>query len=88
MTPEVRYEASCGIRPPRRGGKVRGVAYVFEPGGGLELWNCGHDHAPGVRNCQLLTPEQRADARACAETWLNGQIDGGHLDRYPITHDG
>jgi hypothetical protein len=87
-TPTVRYAASSGIRPARRGGKVRGVAYEYEPGGGMQLWYCDHDHAPGVKRCQELTDEQRAEAQACAEAWLRDQIASGQLSPRPITQDG
>ena len=43
------YEAGHGIRPPNRRGRYRAVAWECVPGGGMELWHCDHDHAPGVR---------------------------------------
>jgi hypothetical protein len=71
---EAHYVAGLGIRPPRKGGRVRGVAHGFEPGGGMELWHCDHDHAPGVKDCRKLTPEQRKAAIDCSAKWLRGQV--------------
>jgi hypothetical protein len=78
------YEAGSGIRPPHKGGKVRGVAHEIVPGGGMELWHCDHDHAPGVKDCRKLTAEQRADAAACAEAHLRAEISAGRLPDMPI----
>jgi hypothetical protein len=78
------YEPGLGIRPPRRGGKVRGVARELEPGGGMELWHCDHDHAPGVHDVRELAPSQRAAATRCARDWLVAQIRDGHLHRLPV----
>lgn len=71
------YTAGSGIRPPTRSGKVRGVAWEFVPGGGMELWHCDHDHAPGVRSMQLVSDVQRAEAEQCAVTWLRTQAGSG-----------
>lgn len=70
------YEAGVGIRPPRKSGKVRGVARDSD---GMELHACEHDHAPGVRSCQLLTPAQASEAMACAETWIQQEQASGRL---------
>jgi hypothetical protein len=70
------YTAGLGIRPPTRRGKV--------PGGGMELWSCGHDHATGVRSCQDLTDAQRAEAQACSKAWLEQQIAGGLIVAMPV----
>jgi hypothetical protein len=79
------YEAAAGIRPPyKRTGRVRGVAYEMGPGGGVELWHCEHDHAPGVRVMPSILPGQRETAEECAEEWLTGQIRDGHLPPLPI----
>lgn len=80
------YEATAGIRPAHgRGGRVRGVAYEYVPGGGVELHSCDHDHAPGVRDCRKLTPKQRDAAADCAAEWLAGQISAGELNDLPVT---
>lgn len=76
---EPHYEAGSGIRPPRRGGKVRAVAREVVPGGGMELWHCDHDHAPGVRDMRQVTQAQRDVTEACAATWLAGEIADGRL---------
>lgn len=68
------YEAGYGIRPPRKSGKVRGVAYEIVQGGGTELWYCEHDHAEAPR----------AQARACARNWLQDQISQGRLQPLPV----
>lgn len=79
-----RYEVYPGIRPPRKSGKIRGVAAEVVPGGGLELWSCEHDHAPGVRRVQDLTPQQAAEAMGCAESYLAGRMDNGTLHRMRV----
>jgi hypothetical protein len=79
MEAQPRYVAGFGIRR----GKLRGVAREFAPGGGLELWYCDHDHAPGVRRCPDLTPAQRAGAQQCALSWLVTQIQDGWLQSLP-----
>lgn len=80
------YEASVGIRPPRaKAGRVRGVAYEMVPGGGMELWHCGHDHAPGVNDMQRILPHQYEAAANCAEEWLNSQVFSGALQPMPVT---
>jgi hypothetical protein len=81
------YEAGLGIRPPRKSGKVRGVAREVVPGGGAELWHCDHDHAPGVRSCQILTPAQQEEASRCARDWIAGQIRDGALLDMPVRYD-
>jgi hypothetical protein len=81
---EPHYVAGSGIRPPRRDGKYRGVAREIVPGGGLELWACDHDHAPGVRSCQLVTEAQRAEAEQCAVAWLARQIVDGFIVSWPV----
>jgi len=78
------YTAGSGIRPPTRRGKVRGVAREIVPGGGMELWHCDHDHAPGVRSCQDLTVAQRTDALQCAQAWLNRQIAARLIMDMPV----
>lgn len=82
------YEAGLGIRPPRKSGKVRGVAREVVPGGGMELWSCDHDHAPSVRSCLDLTRDQHAEATRCARDWLATQIHDGHLTRMPVRDEG
>jgi hypothetical protein len=84
----ARYEGGIGIRPPRKGGKVRGIARVYEPDGGMELWACDHNHAPGVKSCEDVTPEQRAEASQCAKAWLDGQVAAGHLAVLPVMIEG
>lgn len=81
------YDAGFGIRPPRKSGKVRGVAQEIVCGGGVELWFCDHDHAPGVRDCRQLTADQRATAADCAAQWLSGEIDAGRLLPMPVWRD-
>jgi hypothetical protein len=78
------YEAGSGIRPARRGGRFRAVAHEVVPGGGLELWACDHDHAPGVRDVRQVSDAQRAGAEACAAEWLARQIEDGHLYSMPV----
>jgi hypothetical protein len=78
------YEAGSGIRPPRRGGRYRAVAHEVVPGGGMELWHCDHDHAPGIRSCQQVSDAQRAEAETCAAVWLRGQIEDGRLYSMPV----
>jgi hypothetical protein len=82
------YEAGAGIRPPNRRGRVRAVAWEIVPGGGMELWHCDHDHAPGVRNVQLLGPDEREAAFRCAAEWLAGRIADGHLHPLPVIREG
>jgi len=82
------YEAGLGIRPPRKGGRVRGVAHEVVVGGGMELWHCDHDHAPGVRNCQQLTDVQRAEAQECSRAWIQEQIEQGRLYPMPVWAEG
>ena len=84
---EWRYEVSAGMRPPRKSGRVRGVVYEAEPGGGMEIWHCDHDHAPGVRDCRLLTEGQRAQAYACAGSWLREQISRGFRTELPVVRE-
>lgn len=84
---EWRYEVGAGIRPPRTSGRVRGVAREVEPSGGIELWHCEHDHAPGVRDCRKLTEEQTAAAQACAERWLEDQMASGVRPRLPVVRE-
>jgi hypothetical protein len=81
------YEAGLGIRPPNRRGRVRGVARERLVGGGMDLWYCDHDHAPGVRDCRVLTPAQRAEATDCAAAWITAGVRGGALFPMPITRD-
>lgn len=81
------YLAHSGIRPPRRGGKVRGVAREVVPGGALELWSCDHDHAPGVTSVRQLTPAQHDEACRCAEAWIAAQIAGGLILSLPVERD-
>jgi hypothetical protein len=82
------YEVGVGIRPPRKSGKVRGVAREHVEGGGLELWHCDHDHAPGVRSIQQLTPAQREAAEACAGAWVREQqAVGGLFASWPVKRD-
>lgn len=80
------YEAGYGIRDARgrsrASGKVRGVAREIVAGGGMELWACQHDHAPGVRDCRQLTTAQRKEAAACAAAWAENEITAGA--RYPM----
>jgi hypothetical protein len=78
------YEVHAGIRPPRRSGKVRGVLAEHVEGGGLELWHCGHDHAPGVRRIPDLTPEQEAAAVACAIEHAEQEKLAGRLSDWPV----
>lgn len=78
------YEVFAGIRPPRKSGKVRGVAMEVVPGGALELWHCDHDHGPGVKRCPDLTPEQRTLAEMCAAEWVTQQIRDGRLPEMPV----
>jgi hypothetical protein len=56
-------------------------------GGGMDLWFCDHDHAPGVRDCRELTPAQRAEAADCAAAWIAGRITSGALFPMPVTRD-
>jgi hypothetical protein len=81
---DPRYVAGHGIRPPRRGGKVRGVAREIVPGGGVELWHCDHDHAPGIRDCRKLGSLQRAEAQQCAAAWLDRQVAAGRITAMPV----
>jgi hypothetical protein len=81
------YEAGSGIRPPRKSGKFRGVAREIVVGGGMELWACDHNHAPGIHDVRLAAPEQQAAATTCAEQWLTGQISEGNLFPMPIERD-
>jgi hypothetical protein len=78
------YEVHPGIRPPRRGGKVRGVLEERVPGGGMELWHCEHDHAPGVRSIRDLTPDQEAEANACARAHAEREKRAGRLFGWPV----
>jgi hypothetical protein len=82
------YEAGSGIRPPRKSGRFRAVAREVVPGGGLELWHCEHDHAPGVRDVRQASEEQRVSAQACALAWLARQIEDGHLYAMPAWREG
>ncbi len=84
---EWRYEVSAGIRPPRRSGRVRGVAYAVEPGGGMEIWHCEHDHAPGVHDMRNVPDAQREDAYQCAERWLEEQMARGARPRLPVVRE-
>lgn len=83
------YEAGLGIRPPRKSGRVRGVAREHVEGGGMELWACEHDHAPGARSCLQLTQAQRDEAVTCAETWIRQEQASGRLFAgWPVKRDG
>ena len=85
---EPHYEISAGVRHPTRlSGKVRGVVYENVPGGGLELWYCDHDHAPGIRNMRRISDGQREDAYRCAEDWVSGQIADGSLHLLPVRRE-
>lgn len=78
------YEAGAGIRPPTRTGTFCAVAREVVHGGGMELWHCGHDHAPGVRIAYQASPEQHAEAVQCARAWLQHQISTGTLADLPV----
>ncbi len=78
------YEVHSGIRLPRKSGKVRGVLAERVPGGGMELWHCDHDHAPGVRRCPDLTPEQHAAAENCARAHAEQEKRAGRLFDWPV----
>ena len=73
------YEAGYGIRD------ARGPSPM--PGGGMELWACQHDHAPGVRDCRQLTTAQRKEAAACAAAWAENEITAGALYPMPVEWD-
>jgi len=82
------YEISAGIRPPsRRSGKLRGVVYEIVPGGGMELWYCDHDHAPGIRDMRQVTRFQREEAYQCAERRVASQIAEGRLYLLPAQRE-
>jgi hypothetical protein len=78
------YTGGSGIRPPRKSGRYRGVAWEIVPGGGMELWHCDHDHAPGVHSCPQVSDAQRTEAEQCAMTWLEQQIAGGLITGWPV----
>ena len=82
------YEAGHGIRPPNRRGRYRAVAWELVPGGGMELWHCDHDHAPGVRKVQDASETEREAAEQCARNWLAGRISDGHLHPLPVIREG
>lgn len=79
-----RYTIGYGIRPPDSRGKLRGVAREIVPGGGMELWSCQHDHAPGLRSVRDVSAFQRGQAQLCAADWLDGEIAAGRLHPLPI----
>jgi hypothetical protein len=92
MVPSIKiiphYEAGNGIRPPNSRGRYRAVAWETVPGGGMELWHCGHDHAPGVRDVRRASDAQREAAIACARAYLDGRIADGSLYPLPVIREG
>ena len=78
------YEVHSGIRPPRKSGKVRGVLEERVPGGGMELWSCEHDHAPGVKDIRQLTPDQHQAAEDCARAHAEQEKLAGRLFGWPV----
>lgn len=86
--PVPRYEAGTGIRPASASrGRFRGIAREVTDGGGMELWACPHDHAPGVRRVQDADSFSREAALRCAEDWLAVKIRLGDLAELPVTRD-
>lgn len=79
------YEVHAGIRPPSRTrGKVRAVVFEKVPGGGVDIFTCAHDHAPGVHRCQDISPDQLAEVIRCGRMWTENQIARHQRPALPI----